>query len=189
MYLATISDDPTLQGVFVSICTQIELNYSICASSFACLGPFISPFSNDNGLNYKDTRYLHNRSFGKQGGTDYHLSLVNVSGNHTQSKSTITNNKKSLHTAVGEILTTINHDVSPENETSQGTQTSSRLKTKQENNNTDRTHAEQRQSLETNDSQRMIIQKRMSWSVERVDGAPGDMDECPNAVGTIGSAV
>ena len=43
MHLTIVSDDPTLQGTFASICTQIELNYSILASSISCLGPFLSP--------------------------------------------------------------------------------------------------------------------------------------------------
>jgi hypothetical protein len=85
--------------------------------------------------------------------------------------------------------TTTNHDVSSENETSLGTSISLRPNTKQENNNTDWAHTEQRQSLETNDSQQTIFQRRMSWPVELIDGAPGDMDERPNAMSTIGVAI
>ena len=59
MHLTIVSDDPTLQGTFASICTQIELNYSILTNSISSLGPFLSPFTKNKHVYYIDTRDLH----------------------------------------------------------------------------------------------------------------------------------
>lgn len=39
------SSDPTLLGAYVAVWTQVELDYSIMASTLSCLGPFMSPFT------------------------------------------------------------------------------------------------------------------------------------------------
>src|SRR4051812_17044940 len=60
---------------------------------------------------------------------------------------------------------------SRQNEKSQDTPISAQLNTKQDSNDIDHSHNAKRQSLETNDSQQIIIRKTMSWSVEQIDRA------------------
>jgi hypothetical protein len=43
------SSDPTLDGVFASICTQIEISYAIIAATTPCLRPFMTALSTNYG--------------------------------------------------------------------------------------------------------------------------------------------
>src|SRR5207248_7131423 len=73
VYLTIVSDDPTLQGIFASICTQIELNYSILATSISCLGPFLSPFTKNPHVHYIDTPDPHSAGSANRSATDCNL--------------------------------------------------------------------------------------------------------------------
>jgi len=163
MYLTIISDDPTLQGTFASICTQIELNYSILASSLSCVGPFVSPFSKDTNIHYRDSRYPRNASHAKcsanHSANDYSLTSV------SSLSSKIYGNKEDKIP----YLATISSQV--ETKTTDGGNN--------KNNKTSGSQNDQRHSFETNNSQRMIIQKKTTWTVEYdEEGVVGDRDEC-----------
>jgi hypothetical protein len=184
VHLTIVSDDPTLQGTYASICTQLELNYSILASSISYLGPFLSPFTKNTHVYYIDP---HSAGSAKRSATDYNLQAVNfptsalhspknkLSVSHTSS---ITPKIKLPSTAVtAKAATTTNQQVSPQEESSCVRTIASPLTTSKTNSNnpTKSSRNEQRQSFETNDSQRIMIRENMARSVEQ-DGE-GGVDE------------
>jgi hypothetical protein len=161
MYLTIISNDPTLQGAFVSICTQIELNYCILANSLSCVGHFVSPFSKDTNTYYRDSRYPHRAKRSTDRSTnDYSLTSVN-----SLTSKTYCNKKDKIS-----YLLTISLQVETKETTNGGNNN---------NNETSGSRNDQRHSFETNNSQRMIIQKKSTLTVEYdEEGAVGDRDKC-----------
>jgi hypothetical protein len=189
VHLTIVSHDPTLQGTFASICTQIELNYSILASSVSCLGPFLSPFTKNTHVDYIDTRDPHSAGSAKRSATDCNLQAVNfltsalpspknkLPVSHTSS---ITPKVKLPSTAVTAKATTTNQQVSPHEESSCVRTIASPLtisKTDSDN-PTKSSRNEQRQSFETNDSQRIMIRENMARSVEQDGGGGVDELKC-----------
>ena len=188
MYLTIVSDDPTLQGAYASICTQLELNYSILASSISYLGPFLSPFTKNMHVYYIDP---HSAGSAKRSATDYNLQAVNfptsalhspknkLSVSHTSS---ITPKIKLPSTAVTAKVatTTTNQQVSPQEESSRVRTIASPLTTSKTNinNPTKSGRNEQRQSFETNDSQRIMIRENIARSVEQDGGGGVDELKC-----------
>jgi hypothetical protein len=189
--LTIVSDDPTLQGTYASICTQLELNYSILASSISYLGPFLSPFTKNTHVYYIDP---HSAGSAKRSATDYNLQAVNfpTSALHSpQNKlpvshtSSITPKIKLPSTAVTAkaattTTTTTNQQVSPQEESSRVRTIASPLTTSKTNSNnlTKSSRNEQRQSFETNDSQRIMIRENMARSVEQDGGGGVDELKC-----------
>jgi len=47
--IQTLSDDPTLSGVFFFIWSVIEVDFSICSGNIACLKPFMAAFNTSYG--------------------------------------------------------------------------------------------------------------------------------------------
>ncbi len=45
----TLSDDPTLSGVFLFIWSVVEVDFSICSGNIACLQPFMAAFNTSYG--------------------------------------------------------------------------------------------------------------------------------------------
>jgi hypothetical protein len=186
VHLTIISDDPTLQGTFASICTQIELNYSILTSSISYLGPFLSPFTKNTHVYYIDP---HSAGSAKRSATDSNLQAVNspTSALHSpQNKlpvshvSSITPKIKLPSTAVTAKAATTNQQMSPQNESSRVRTIASPLTTSKTNSNnpTKSRRNEQRQSFETNDSQRIMIRENMARSVEEDGGGGFDELKC-----------
>jgi hypothetical protein len=184
VHLTIVSDDPTLQGTYASICTQLELNYSILASSISYLGPFLSPFTKNTHVYYIDP---HSAGSAKRSTTDYNLQAANfptsalhspknkLSVSHTSS---ITPKIKLPSTAVtAKAATTTNQQVSPQEESSRVRTIASPLTTSS-NNLTKSSRNEQRQSFETNDSQRIMIRENMARSVEQDGGGGVDELKC-----------
>jgi hypothetical protein len=186
VHLTIVSDDPTLQGTYASICTQLELNYSILASSISYLGPFLSPFTKNTHVYYIDP---HSAGSAKRSATDYNLQAVNfpTSALHSpQNKlpvshtSSITPKIKLPSTAVTAKATTTNQQVSPHEESSCVRTIASPLTISKTNsdNPTKSSRNEQRQSFETNDSQRIMIRENMARPVEQDGGGGVDELKC-----------
>lgn len=197
MYLTIASDDPTLQGTFASICTQIELNYSILASSVSCLGPFLSPFTKNTHVYYIDTRNPHSAGSAKRSATDYSLQAVNfpTSALHppktklpVSRTSSITRKVKLPSMAVTAKATATNQQASPQEESSRVRTTASPLTTSKTNTNnpTKSSRNEQRQSFETNDSQRIMIREDMARPVEQDGGGGADELKCTSVSTSVG---
>ncbi|KAI9849608.1 MAG: hypothetical protein M1837_002733 [Sclerophora amabilis] len=143
------SSNPTLAGASVVLCTQVELNYSLIASSVSCLGPFLSPFS----TSYHESRAEN--SSGQRSGASYILESVSRSGKPVKSIEKIRNTTREIPSGDKQIpqtnhpshATTISHSI-----------------------NANHDH----HSLNSNDSKRMIIQKKMTWSVEHDENSQPD---------------
>jgi hypothetical protein len=197
VYLTIVSDDPTLQGTFASICTQIELNYSILASSISCLGPFLSPFTKNTHVYYIDTRNPHSAGSAKRSATDCNLQAVNfpTSALHppktklpVSRTSSITRKIKLPSTVVTAKATATNQQASPQEESSRVRAIASPLTTSKTNSNnpTKSSRNEQRQSFETNDSQRIMIREDMARSVEQDGGGGADELKCTSVSTSVG---
>jgi len=198
VYLTIVSDDPTLQGAFASVCTQIELNYSILASSVSCLGPFLSPFTKNAHVYYVDTHDPHSAGSAKRSATDYNLQAANVLTRAlhlpkpkvpVSRTSSITRKIKLPSTAVTAKATATNQQASPQEEPSRVGTIASLLTTSTTNSNnpTKSSRNEQRQSFETNDSQRIMIRENMARSVEQDGGGGADELKCSSASTSVGA--
>lgn len=140
--LAFYSDDSTLLGAFVTVWTQIELDYSIMAGTLPCLGPFMTPFS--TSYQTRTPQILSERS-----AENYKLHSMSVASDHRP------DDKSAVHTSVRECLRTDKRILRPDQFSHAATITHGPgLKNDQ-------------QSMESMDSQQMIIRKDIEWSIAR----------------------
>ena len=130
------SSDPTYAGALAVAWTQIEMDYSIIASTLPCLGPFMTPF--------KSTYVTSAKNSSQRSGTDYALES-NFSASRSQSKS-----NGNMFTTVEEVPTLdqqlrgdrFSHNVSATHELKQ-----------------------EEASINSNNSRRMFIRRNTEFSV------------------------
>ncbi|MCJ1311736.1 hypothetical protein MMC25_005409 [Agyrium rufum] len=137
------SMDPTFAGALTAVWTQIELNYSIMASTLPCLGPFITPFSSS----YRPSR-PGNTSSQRSAGEDFSMHH-NLSRTRSEQKV----DKDQVHASAREI-TNANH---------------SSLRPEQLRHEVKVTHGQKvdQASVKSDDSRQMIIKKNIEFSVDR----------------------
>ena len=140
--IALYSDDPTLLGVFVAVWTQIELDYSIMAGTLPCLGPFMTPFS--TSYQTRTPQVLSQRS-----AENYKLHSMSLSSDHRP------DDKSTVHTFVRECPQ-IDERIMRPDQFSHATTVSHGPGLKND-----------QQSIESMDSQQMIIRKDIEWSIAR----------------------
>ena len=131
----------TLQSAYSTVWTQVELNFSILASAISCLGPFISPFARHKA---PDTRYARKNSTARSAAdnTDGHYRLNSVSVGKARSEREgrqLPLFRRDHQYSHSAIVT---HDV--------------------ESN-------QREESLESDESKKMIIRKEIAYSVVRDD--------------------
>lgn len=142
MSLALYSDDPTLLGAFVAVWTQIELDYSIMAGTLPCLGPFMTPFSTSYQTR---TPYI----LSQRSAENYKLRSMSLASDHRP------DDKSAVHTSVRECPQIDERILRPDQFSHAVTVSHGRdLKNDQ-------------QSIESIDSQQMIIRKDIEWSIAR----------------------
>lgn len=78
--------DQTLSGAVVAAWTQIELNYSIMAATFCCIGPFLSPFEAGEKASSSSGLYHSQRSI-PIGGPSAPIPIDFISSNRPPSAS------------------------------------------------------------------------------------------------------
>ena len=130
------SPAPTFAGALAVVWTQIEMDYSIIASTLPCLGPFMTPF--------KSTYVTSMKSSSQRSGTDYVLSS-NLSPTRSHSKV-----DSKLFTTVREMPTLdqqlrgdrFSHNASATHE-----------------------HKQEEASINSNNSRRMFIRRNTEFSV------------------------
>lgn len=172
------SSNPTLDLVRVVVWTQIELHYSTVSVTVPCLRPFMMAVSTDYGATEPRTA-LGSKAYGSSGsrkGSSYALNSME-SGNGQRRNSS--NNPSMFHRArMGASRISTGNKI---------------FRSDRSNNETIVTHegAHDSNSIETNDSRKMIIKKEVDFKVEREEaGAPGEALGTENGTnGHLGQAI
>jgi hypothetical protein len=158
------SSNPTLEGYLAGVWTQVEVSYSLIATAAACLGPFIRPF----GKPYmaETTADSRKRSYAPE----YHLSkMTGNKSNSSNSRTRSGNNIYPGHTGQEPARYEPPMRRTPEQLASGALHTG-------------------RPSMDSHDSQRMIITKGVEWTV-RYDDDARDEDRSRQAASDEGSSI
>ena len=145
------SSNPTLDGYLAAVWTQVQVSYSLIATAAACLGPFIRPF----GKPYiADTTYnSRKRSYAPE----YHLSKMTADKSASSQGRSRRSGAHIYPGHVGQEPARYEPPVkAPAEQTASGALRVSR------------------QSLDSHESQRMIITKGVEWTVEYDATEDGD---------------
>jgi hypothetical protein len=141
------SDDPTYYGAAAASCTQIEIGYSIMASIVPCLKTFMAPYERPD----PNASHYHNSG----NGTNYKLSSM-ASRSENDHAASNTSVERTLQ-ADGQYLGT-------------GKRLLGKLRPEQTVYEARVTHNRsgeaRRTSVDSGNSQRMIIKKGVEWSVD-----------------------
>jgi hypothetical protein len=160
------SDDPTYYGAAAASCTEIEIGYSIMASIVPCLKTFMAPYERPD----PNASYYHNSG----NGTNYKLSSMASRSENDHAASNVSINRSPATDQ--QYLTT-------------GKRMLGKLRPEQTVYEARVTHNHsgevRRGSVDSGNSQRMIIKKGVEWSVDydtRNASASGKEEDSPYVV-------
>jgi hypothetical protein len=139
-----ISDDPTYYGAAAASCTQLEIGYSIMASIVPCLKTFMAAYERPN----PNASHYHNSG----NGTNYKLSSMASRSENDPNASNKSVERDLQYT--GGAGKRILGKLRPEQTVYEARVTHSRI------------GEARRGSVDSGNSQRMIIKKGVEWSVD-----------------------